>query len=73
MRGGFLAALAGLVAASAVPFAESVRLAQPAPFKGYDHRGLGRSRVPGKPGRAGDKLRRMAAERRIGTPRGVPA
>lgn len=27
---------------------------------------MGRSRIPGKPGRAGDKLRRLAAEGRLG-------
>lgn len=27
---------------------------------------MGRSRIPGKPGRAGDKLARMAAEGRLG-------
>ncbi len=60
---GLLAAVGGLAGKA---FAESKALeVRELPRFGYATHSR-RTRIPGKPGRAGDKLRRMAAENRLG-------
>lgn len=61
MLGAMMAALAGMSASVA-----AANAATQVPNVGFQRHGIGRSRTPGKPGRAGDKLRRMAGEGRIG-------
>lgn len=58
----FLAMIAAMFAAS------GPAVAMPAPAVGWTPRptNMVRTRIKGKPGRAGDKLARMAAEGRLG-------
>ena len=62
IRNNLLAALMGV--AFGAGMAPAPKLSQPPVYRRPTS--FGRSRIPGKPGRAGDKLARMAAESRLG-------